>query len=221
MLDLVVLAVTIMVVVIPIAIRVPAMSVFIPPPMIPVPAALPHCSQLATPLFGLSALVAVMFDRFVQFVIGFRNPSLAIVVIGPQLRCARKHQKAGQCCQGKCLSEKTPVGIMPHRFFVSFGQHSTSESWPGTIASRGPHSIPAARWDPSPRMICMRRNLHFFSRHHRALLAGLVPGRLLIQSSQEQFRRGGRANPTMDYNLLRGGSFSVEPLVAIIIRAES
>ena len=42
-----------------------------------------------------------------------------------------------------------------------------------------------------------------------------------MQSGKEQFRRGGRVNRTIDYDALRGGSFSVEPLVAIVIGAES
>lgn len=116
-----------MVVVIPIAIRAPAMSVLIPPSVIAVPAALPRRSKLATPVFGLSALVAVMFDRFVQFVIGFRNPSLAIVVIGAQLQCPAEHQNAGQRCRSKYLYQEALVEIISHRLFVSFSQYSTSE----------------------------------------------------------------------------------------------
>jgi hypothetical protein len=55
---------------------------------------------------------------------------------------------------------------------------------------------------------------------HFCLLARLVPGRRLVQSGKEQFRRGGRADRTIDYDVLRGGSFSVEPLVAIVIGTE-
>jgi hypothetical protein len=61
----VVIAVVIMVVVIPIMIRVPAMSVFIPPSMFGIPAALARLVQLTAPLFGLLTLVAVMLDSFV------------------------------------------------------------------------------------------------------------------------------------------------------------
>src|ERR1035437_7427610 len=56
---------------------------------------------------------------------------------------------------------------------------------------------------------------------HRALPIGHVSRGLLVESGKEQFRRGGRANCTIDYDVLRGGSFSVEPLVAIIVSAES
>lgn len=92
------IAVVIMVVIIPIAIRMPAMPVFIPPSMMTVPAALPLFAQLMAPVFGLPTFVTVMLDGLVQLVIGFRNASLAIVVIGPQVRRAGKHEKASQRC---------------------------------------------------------------------------------------------------------------------------
>ncbi len=50
------------------------------------------------PVFGLPTFVAVMLDGLVQLVIGFRNASLAIVVIGPQVRRAGKYEKASQHC---------------------------------------------------------------------------------------------------------------------------
>ena len=84
-----VIAVVIMVVVIPIVIRTPAMLVFIPPSMIRVPAALPRFVQHVAPMCRLLALIAVVLDGFMQLVIGFRNASLA-VVIGAQVRSACK-----------------------------------------------------------------------------------------------------------------------------------
>lgn len=92
------MVVAIVVVVIPVVIRVPAMFVFIPPSMIGAPAALPRFVQLAARAIGLPTLVAMVLDGFVQLVIGVRNASLAIVVIGPQLRRAGEHKKTGQCC---------------------------------------------------------------------------------------------------------------------------
>jgi len=56
---------------------------------------------------------------------------------------------------------------------------------------------------------------------HRSLLTGLVPRRLFVQSGQEQFRRRGRANGTIDYDLLRADAFSVHPRIAIAVGAES
>jgi uncharacterized membrane protein len=104
----VVIAVVIMVVVIPIVIRTPAMLVFIPPSMIRFPAALPLFMQDVAPFFRLLALIAVVLDGFVQLVIGFRNASLA-VVIGAQVRSACKYEKSGQCRYSKCGSSKERI----------------------------------------------------------------------------------------------------------------
>lgn len=92
------MVVAIVVVVIPIAIRMPATFVFIPPSMTGAPAALPRFVQLVARAIGLPTLVAVVLDGFVQLVIGVRNASLAIVAIGPQRRRAGEHKKTSQCC---------------------------------------------------------------------------------------------------------------------------
>jgi hypothetical protein len=104
----VVIAVVIMVVVIPIVIRTPAMLVFIPPSMIRVPAVLPGFVQHVAPMFRLLALIAVVLDGFVQLVIGFRNASLAIV-IGAQVRSACKYEKSSQCRYSKCGSSEERI----------------------------------------------------------------------------------------------------------------
>lgn len=53
------------------------------------------------------------------------------------------------------------------------------------------------------------------------LFAGLVSRGLRVQCVQEQFRRGGRVNRAVDYDVFRGGSFSVELLVGIAIGTQS
>lgn len=53
-----------------------------------------------TPVVCLLALVAMMFDCFVQAVVGFGNAALAIVVIGAQTRQIRKHEKGSQRGRG-------------------------------------------------------------------------------------------------------------------------
>jgi hypothetical protein len=60
-----VIAVVIMIMVIPIMIRMPAMLVFIPPSMAGIPAALTRFVQLFAPMLSLLTLVAVMLDSFV------------------------------------------------------------------------------------------------------------------------------------------------------------
>ena len=103
-----VIAVVIMVVVIPIVIRTPAMPVFIPPPVIRFPAILPRFAQRVAPMFRLLALIAVVLDGFMQLVISFRNASLA-VVIGAQVRSACKYEKSSQCRYSKCGSSEERI----------------------------------------------------------------------------------------------------------------
>jgi hypothetical protein len=106
--DSVVIAVVIMVVLIPIAIGMPAMLVFVPPSMIGVPAAFARFVQLVAPTFSLLTLIAVMLDRFVKLVIGPGDASLA-VIIGEQVRSACKHEKADQCRCSKCSSSEERI----------------------------------------------------------------------------------------------------------------
>ncbi len=83
------------IIIIPIAVGVPTMPVFIPPAMLDLPAALPRFVQFTAPVLGLLALVSMMLDGFVQLVVHARDASLTIVVIGAQARRPGKHQKPG------------------------------------------------------------------------------------------------------------------------------
>lgn len=89
-------AVAAVIVIIPIAVGVPAMLVFIPPSMAAVPAALSRIAQFPTRSLGLPALEAMPCHGLVQFVVRARNPALAITFVGAQNGHCREHQKAGQ-----------------------------------------------------------------------------------------------------------------------------
>jgi hypothetical protein len=78
--NLVVIA--IMVVIIPIALGVPAPLMFIPPAMVGAPAALTGCAEIVTGALGLPTLIAMMSNGLVEFVIGVDNAALAIMLIG-------------------------------------------------------------------------------------------------------------------------------------------
>ena len=86
----------VMIVIIPIAIGVPAMTVFIPPAMVGIPAAFSLRTQFVAPVIGLSAVGAMMLDGFVQFVIVIGGDALAIVISAQQrgTRAARNPSKA-------------------------------------------------------------------------------------------------------------------------------
>lgn len=84
-----------MIVVVPIPLGPPAMAIFIPPAVIRPPAPLALFAQFVTRIVGLRALVSIVFDGFVQPVVGPRNPALTIVVrLRPWNR--GNHQKTGQ-----------------------------------------------------------------------------------------------------------------------------
>ena len=95
------MAVTVVIVVIPIAFRVPATLVFIPPSMVAVPAALPRFAQFMARVCSLPAPIAKPCNGSVQSVIRARNAALAIVFVGAQKGHCREHQKAGQHCRRK------------------------------------------------------------------------------------------------------------------------
>ncbi len=83
-------AIVVVIVVIPIAIGVPATAVFIPPAMALVPATFPCLAQFEAGAVRLSAVPAVMLHGFMQFVIGFGDAALtAIVTLGRCPGCTR------------------------------------------------------------------------------------------------------------------------------------
>jgi hypothetical protein len=83
--------VLVVIMVIPIAFRMPAMLMFIPPSLPGSPAILAHFAQFMTPTFGLLTPVAVTLNGFVQPVVGARNAALAIVAIGAQTWHSGEH----------------------------------------------------------------------------------------------------------------------------------
>ena len=78
----VVISISVVVVVIPIAFGVPAALVFVPPSVVGIPTALTGFVEFIPGAFGLPALPAVAGYGLVQSMIGARYPALAIVVVG-------------------------------------------------------------------------------------------------------------------------------------------
>ena len=69
------------IVVIPIAIGMPAVAVFVPPAMALIPAAFACFAQFMTRTIRLPAVPAVMFHGFVEFVVRLDNAPLAAAVV--------------------------------------------------------------------------------------------------------------------------------------------
>ena len=70
----------VVVVIIPIAIGVPAVAIFIPPTVPPAPAVFPCFMQVVARMICLPAVPAVVLDGFVQFVVGLSDAPLAIAI---------------------------------------------------------------------------------------------------------------------------------------------
>jgi len=73
--------VAVVIVLVPISIRTPAVFVFVPPPMLFAPAALPRLVQFTTFMIGLWAVAPVTLNRLVQFMFGVLDATLAAVHI--------------------------------------------------------------------------------------------------------------------------------------------
>jgi hypothetical protein len=95
------IAVAIVVVVIPIAIGMPTVFVFVPPAMSAAPAILARFVQFMPGLISLFAFASMMLDGFMKMMIGPGNTTLAVVVIGAQTRCAGEEQESGQRAAGQ------------------------------------------------------------------------------------------------------------------------
>jgi hypothetical protein len=85
----------IVVVIVPVALATPAVAFHIPPTMAVFPAVLAGFTEFGTTVRGLLALVSVVLNGFVQFVVGPNQSLLAI--IGHGAGCAgEKHKSASQ-----------------------------------------------------------------------------------------------------------------------------
>src|SRR5215472_8282822 len=99
--------ITVVIVIIPIAVHAPAMLVFVPPPLVGVPAALARFVQFMPRVLGLLALIAVMLDCLVQAVVSPRNPLLTIIVCAHLRRRTAEYEKTcyEPCCQSEPAEE--------------------------------------------------------------------------------------------------------------------
>ena len=96
-----VVEIVVVIMIVPIAIGVPAVSIFIPPTMPLAPAAFAGFPQIAPGMLGLLAVGAVMLDGFVQIVVGLDDaPLTAVVVVGQGRWCGSECQQANKCRGG-------------------------------------------------------------------------------------------------------------------------
>jgi hypothetical protein len=72
--------VLIVIAIIPVSLIVPTTPIFVPPPVVRLPAMLALFVQLVPRFSRFPALIAVVFNGLVQSVIGMRDPPLTVVV---------------------------------------------------------------------------------------------------------------------------------------------
>jgi hypothetical protein len=87
------IAITVMIMIVPVALIVPAMAVFVPPSVVPAPAILAHLMQFVAGAIRLSAVPAMMLGSFMEPVIGSGNATLAVIAIGGSARSASQEQE--------------------------------------------------------------------------------------------------------------------------------
>jgi hypothetical protein len=91
----------VVVMIVPIVLCMPAMTVFIPPFVILAPAILPRFMQLVARILRLWTVPSMMFRSFVKPVVGLRKPMPARIVIRNSTRCCSKKQDSAQCSCGQ------------------------------------------------------------------------------------------------------------------------
>jgi Sec-independent protein secretion pathway component TatC len=86
-----------MIALVPIAFRMPAVLVLVPPAMLLTPATLSHCVQFATLVIGLPAVSSVALDGLVEFMLGVSySPLAAVNVFCVNAWCRGEQQGCGQ-----------------------------------------------------------------------------------------------------------------------------
>jgi hypothetical protein len=103
------------VVIVPVVFHPPRMSFHVPPLVVLLPAILASLGQFMARVFGLLAVVAVMFDRVVQVMVGSFGAVLAFRLTRAHARRASEEQKPDQC---RKRYEKFPVFQHPDTPFI-------------------------------------------------------------------------------------------------------
>ena len=129
--------VAVVIVVIPIAFRMPAVTVFVPPTMALVPAALSRFTQFVACTIRLLALPTVMFYGFVQFVVRLGDAALAtMVVVRKRTRRSREGQNAGKQCRGEYRLSKKPIPSRLKLHVLSILSYSPWLEWGQVLSNK-------------------------------------------------------------------------------------
>src|SRR5260370_40668325 len=86
-----------LVMVIPITVMMPEGFYLVPPLQAHFPAAFPRLVQFMAPMLCLPAVVSVVLNGFVEFVVRIGSAPLAIVIVGGCARRTYEHEHGSQC----------------------------------------------------------------------------------------------------------------------------
>src|SRR5579859_5828442 len=98
----------VVVMIVPVAVGVPAMAVFIPPSVELAPAKLARLMQLVSRTLRLRTVPAMMLSRFVKPVVGLDQPMSASIVVRGSPRSCAKQQHSSQRRRGQYSSSDQP-----------------------------------------------------------------------------------------------------------------
>jgi hypothetical protein len=113
----VVAIVSVVIVIVPVALRAPTMFIFIPPTMAVIPTILARLAQLVPCMVRLAALPSMVFDSFMKAMIRPGDAPLALVLVRAQTGRAGEQQKSRQCRTGQCdlgRSKNSPLMFYLH-----------------------------------------------------------------------------------------------------------
>lgn len=93
--------VAVVIVIVPVAVIMPAMAVFIPPAVVRAPTAFSRFTQFMAGMIRLPTVPAMMLDGFVESMIRLADSPLTMIVIGVSSRRCRECQQANQRSRGE------------------------------------------------------------------------------------------------------------------------
>jgi hypothetical protein len=133
----VVIPIMVMIVFVPIAICVPAVSVFIPPFVDVVPAIFASLVELMPRIACLAAVPPMMLNSFVDLVICPSESMLAGVIVGRRSRRSAQQQEPSRCHRGQCCSYKPLTASRQNFLHIGIPPESAQDKgWRGASQYR-------------------------------------------------------------------------------------
>jgi hypothetical protein len=115
----VVVSIVLVVFISPVTVGVPAPGVGVPPAVAVAPAIFASFGEIVTGAVGLGTAVAVVFDSFMEPVVGVVDASLAVVISAQRGGCAKCGKGREGCCDQGGFAEVVDPSMWQVHFFFS------------------------------------------------------------------------------------------------------